>query len=267
MLNFRVIWKQVGGKEYNIMGKILSILLLSIILQACSQVKPNQNENGFASLNQEQIKQLITVSSEGWYDFKAQMTLMEKDGTTWKEVANFKAVIGRNGFGIGRGKKEISTINLVEKKEGAGKSPAGIFSLGQLMGYSSNPEGNVRWDYRQITTNDIGIDDPASLFYNQVIDTSKVKDIDFKSFETIRRDDNQYKWLYEINHNRENISGLGSLIFLHIWKSENRGTAGCTAISEENFKILRHWLDQDKNPVIIQAPNELKTQLLKDFAQ
>lgn len=245
--------------------KILLMGLLCLNIQACTQVKSNQKEEALLPKNQELTQQIILVETEGWNNFKASMTLLEKHENGWNEAGRFKAVIGKKGFGIGKGKTTQFDHNYIQKVEGDGKSPAGIFSLGQLMGYAPETDEYVHWDYRTLTKNDLGIDDPASLFYNQVIDTTEVKATDFKSFETMLRKDNQYKWLYEINHNRENIPGMGSLIFLHIWKNEKTGTAGCTAISEENFKILRHWLDQKKNPVIIQGPKELKSHLLQDF--
>ena len=48
--------------------------------------------------------------------------------------------------------------------------------------------------------------------------------------------------------------GKGSCIFLHIWKNETSGTAGCTAMERENIKTVLRLLDNRKNPVLIQMP-------------
>src|ERR1700730_4303940 len=57
-----------------------------------------------------------------------------------------------------------------------------------------------------------------------------------------------------IEHNWRPRPGFGSCIFLHVWDSARRGTVGCTAVSSANLEQLLHWLDAQKNPLIVQLP-------------
>ncbi len=54
---------------------------------------------------------------------------------------------------------------LVEKKEGDGKTPSGIYPLGPAFGYASSMDTGLA--YRQATDNDFWVDDVRSLQYNQ----------------------------------------------------------------------------------------------------
>ena len=43
-------------------------------------------------------------------------------------------------------------------------------------------------------------------------------------------------------------------MFFHVWNRDRSGTAGCTAVSLTDLERLIHWLDTDKNPLIVQLP-------------
>ncbi len=143
--------------------------------------------------------------------------------------------------------------NHGRKQEGDLKSPVGVFRLGKWMGYAPRLPVDNDFEYEQITDTTEGIDDPASVYYNQIIDAATVKG-DWHSFEKMKRIDGLYKWLIVIEYNPENQPGAGSMIFLHIWRNQNSGTAGCTAIAEQNMIELFKWLDKKKDPVMVQLP-------------
>jgi D-alanyl-D-alanine dipeptidase len=48
------------------------------------------------------------------------------------------------------------------------------------------------------------------------------------------------------------ISGNGSCIFLHIWKTPDTGTSGCTAMARENLEKVVRWLEPEKHPYLVQ---------------
>jgi D-alanyl-D-alanine dipeptidase len=97
-------------------------------------------------------------------------------------------------------------------------------------------------------------DDPGSLYYNRLVDRSKVAKVDWRSSEQMRRDDVRYKWGVVIDHNPTAIPGAGSCIFLHVWESPSSSTAGCTAMRERDLTGLIRWLDPNRHPVLIQMP-------------
>lgn len=204
-------------------------------------------------------RQAIVVVPAGWDDLQADFYLMEKDGKKWKKAVTTWAVLGKNGSAWGIGLHE-SPAGEKKKQEGDGRSPAGIFELGRCMGYAAAPSYTHSWPYEALTKDHIGVDDSESEYYNQVIDISKIQvgtgAIVFNSFETMLRKDDLYKWLFEVKHNSENKPNYGSLIFLHLWRAADKGTAGCTAVEESTMNTLLNWIDPAAHPVLILLPEE-----------
>jgi len=103
--------------------------------------------------------------------------------------------------------------------------------------------------YRQVFDDDIWVDDPDAPDYNQWV---KRNNTAAKSFEKMKRDDDQYKYGVVIEYNTSPVvKGHGSAIFLHIWKAKNKPTAGCVAVSEKDLLKILSWLDPGARPVII----------------
>jgi len=57
-----------------------------------------------------------------------------------------------------------------------------------------------------------------------------------------------------VEHNAAAVPGAGSCIFLHIWGGPAKGTAGCTAMAEEDLVRLLGWLDHKESPRLVQLP-------------
>jgi L,D-peptidoglycan transpeptidase YkuD (ErfK/YbiS/YcfS/YnhG family) len=209
----------------------------------------------------EDVHQIILVIAEGWDDCRARVTLFEKKTGKWEEFWNFPAVCGKKGMAWGIGLDEVCPGEAwyPVKREGDQKTPAGIFRLGECMGYAPRLTVNPKLSYRQIVESMQGVDDPASRHYNQIVNTALIGpgDIDWNSYEIMLRTDERYKWLIVIGHNPENLPGLGSLIFLHQCQDQATGTAGCTAVSEASILTTFKWLDPDRKPVIVQWPREI----------
>lgn len=214
--------------------------------------------------------QMVLVISANWDDLHARMYLCEKNKAKWCVQKSFPAVCGRKGMAWGIGMyPENSEGDLTPvKKEGDLKSPVGVFQFGECMGYSPGIAANPNFKYRQLTDSIQGVDDLNSQYYNRIVDTTDFKDktkVDWKSYEKMKRNDDLYKWLIVIKHNPGNTPGAGSLIFLHLWKNENSGTAGCTAIAEENMLEILKWLNTGKNPVFVQLPSEIYRRQFVDW--
>jgi L,D-peptidoglycan transpeptidase YkuD (ErfK/YbiS/YcfS/YnhG family) len=202
-------------------------------------------------------RQMLLALTECWDSFHVKLYLCENILGMWQVDKCFKAVCGQNGMAWGLGIYPASPAEQPQpaKQEGDRKSPAGIFSLGISMGYAPQLAVNSRLLYQQLTATMQGVDDTRSRHYNHIIDHSQLpqtEKADWNSHEVMRRADDLYKWLIVINHNPNNIPGSGSLIFMHIWKNENSGTAGCTALSEGSLLEILSWLDPAKDPVLVQ---------------
>jgi D-alanyl-D-alanine dipeptidase len=105
-----------------------------------------------------------------------------------------------------------------------------------------------------------GVDDPASRYYNQVVDEARLPDggtKDWASSEEMLRADGVYDWGVFVGHNHPKPVGgaeaRGSCIFLHRWSGPRAGTAGCTAMSPATLHNLLRWLDPAAEPVLVQT--------------
>jgi L,D-peptidoglycan transpeptidase YkuD (ErfK/YbiS/YcfS/YnhG family) len=86
-----------------------------------------------------------------------------------------------------------------------------------------------------------------------------------KSFETMRRDDKQYELGVVVSHNKDQVKQAGSCIFLHVQKSKDAPTAGCTSMSLDKMKKIVNWLDGSKNPILIQVPRSALEEIKELF--
>jgi D-alanyl-D-alanine dipeptidase len=195
-------------------------------------------------------KQLVVVVSPKTASVKATLLRYEKHGKSWKQIgAAIPVNLGRKGLAWGRGLH--SAKSGVQKKEGDQKSPAGLFRFGTAFGYAPEADVPFKLPYVSVTPTQICVEDSASIYYNQIVDETQVTK-DWKTRESMLRQDEQYKWGIFVKHNLPPEPGSGSCIFFHIWRKEGSGTLGCTAMAEENLLELMQWLDPAQKPLLIQ---------------
>lgn len=222
--------------------------------------KPERNAipAAFADSLPTECFQVVLVIAENVDRVPAKLWLLERQSSTarWTPVAGpMDASLGKNGVAWGYGDPPLPKPGgYPDKKEGDGRSPAGIFSVPYAFGVNSVAmagAAGVKLPWQECTETLRGIDDSASRYYNQVVDGSRVTDVDWNSAEIMRREDGLYNWGAAIAHNPSNQSGGGSCIFLHIWRGPGQGTAGCTALAEKDVLTILRWLDPAKSPRLI----------------
>ena len=195
-------------------------------------------------------QQLVVVVSPNEKRVKAQLYRFEKQGKRWKPVGESHAVnLGIKGLAWGKGLH--SPKPGLQKKEGDQKSPAGIFRFGEAFGYAPADSVALKIPYRPITATQICVEDPASRYYNQVVDAEEVAQ-DWEARESMLRSDEQYKWGIFVKQNLPPESDAGSCIFFHLWRKPGSGTLGCTAMPEDRLLDLMQWLDPKKEPLLMQ---------------
>lgn len=205
-------------------------------------------------------QQTILVVSEDFDSPKAKLECYENGKQLFKTI---EVNIGKNGMGWGLGEIVLTqNSNDPIKKEGDKKAPAGIFKLTNAFGYEK--ERNLKLPYLFASKSLICVDDSKSEFYNQIIDKKKSTP---NSFEWMRRDDHQYELGITVAHNKNAVEQRGSCIFLHVSKSKDAPTAGCTAMDLEDIKKIAEWLDKDKNPILIQIPKSSSKEILKLYPE
>lgn len=200
--------------------------------------------------------QLLTVTSSDWKEKQGSLQLYERanDDSSWTSVGtSIPVVLGKAGLAWGIG-LHPTTIEMPSKKEGDRKSPAGVFSLGTAFGLFPNSEMNhLKIEYLYLDEYIEAVDDPLSHHYNHIVSSKEITP-DWRSSEKMSEEP-LYTIGFVIHHNFQNPEvGAGSAIFFHIWRQEQSGTAGCTAMSQENLTTVLSWLERNKNPVLVQLP-------------
>ena len=204
--------------------------------------------------------QLMLVVTADWDATDGQMQLFQRAGDVkdWTALgAPDRIAVGRTGLAWGAG-LHAAQAQGPQKKEGDGKAPAGIFTLGEAFGYADQLKTGL--PYAPMSATNYCVDVPGSPLYNQIVDSRDVGDAAVKdSTEPMRRDihaqgDQRYKEGFVIQHNANNVPGVGSCIFAHLWKAPGEATAGCTAMAEPSMNRLLAWLDARKQPLLVQLP-------------
>jgi D-alanyl-D-alanine dipeptidase len=204
-------------------------------------------------LNQKfETSQLIVVKSDSWNKIEGKMTVYEYKNGRWNLVMNdIPIVTGRTGMAWAKGLHMDQLNSGILKKEGDGKSPAGIFRLSGLFGYQ-----DIRSKMNSLKVNErtFCVDDSKSDYYNQIVNTDTLKK-DWDSAETMLMKSDVYKFGIFVDYNVNPAKAqAGSCIFMHIWSGSNSPTAGCTAMKERDILKLINFLDKSKNPILVQAP-------------
>ena len=201
-----------------------------------------------------QPTQLIVVVTANMSANSGKLQRYEKEDSVWIKVGKVIDIkLGRNGLGWGIGLHQAPSSATIFKKEGDGKSPAGIFSLKQAFGYQPFV---VEYPYEVYKSTDHCVDDVNSKLYNKIVDSTKAQ-VDYKSKEHMKFPKDYYKYGIVVNHNHIDEAGAiksaGSCIFMHIKKVP---TAGCTVMSEREMKEIIMWLDINSNPLLVQGIEE-----------
>jgi D-alanyl-D-alanine dipeptidase len=210
-------------------------------------------------------EQIILVISKDFDASKAQLYTFEKKDTHYQKVFTpFSVNLGRNGLAWGEGIKAIEhKKNEPQKREGDGRAPSGIFSLGEAFGYTKNLTTKLHYIYADKEL--ICVDDISHKRYNQVLHVSNKNDI--KSYENMRRSDNLYEIGVIVKHNEKNIPSFGSCIFLHVEKNALSPTSGCTSMPKKKLSQLIQWLDAKKSPILIQVPQQYYPDILEIYPE
>ncbi len=225
------------------MKKILFLVSLFLPLLGYTSI---QNEN----------KQVLLVLADDWSSPSAKMWLFEKKDE-WEQLEDAIDVsLGFNGLAWGHGLHGNCPEEGPIRQESDLRSPVGIYSIDEIFGLQ--PLNNLEpfdLPYLHFTSSMEAVDDPQSEHYNKIVDTTKTPR-DWNSSELLWTIP-FYEYGATIGFNiNPTIAGLGSAIFMHIWKSPMHPTAGCTAMDKEDLLKVLHWLKKENHPVIVQLTKD-----------
>jgi len=233
----------------------LAVCLVLSLLAACAhRSAPASGE----AMRWSNATQLILVTTPDWNTPAGTLRTFVRNGSQWRQIGTATPVtIGRTGAAWGLGLNDVPADGP-QKREGDGRSPAGVFAIGTAFGYAAN--ASTALPYAPMDANDYCIDVPDSALYNRIVDAGEVgADAVAGSTEPMRRDlhangDQRYRLGFVIEHNAAARPGAGSCIFAHLWKSPTDATAGCTAMADAQMERILAWLDPVRHPVFVLLP-------------
>ncbi|MFC5436388.1 L,D-transpeptidase [Rhodanobacter umsongensis] len=203
-------------------------------------------------------RQLILVTTPGWNANHGTLRTFERDRQGWREVGRATPVtIGKAGAAWGLGLQPPQAAGPL-KLEGDGRSPAGVFRIGEAFGYAGRAATAL--SYRALSATDYCMDVSGTAQYNRIVDAKEVGAAAVKgSTEPMRRDlhahgDQRYRLGFVIEHNARAVPQAGSCIFAHLWKSPHDTTTGCTAMAMPVMRRLLAWLRPENQPVFVLLP-------------
>jgi L,D-peptidoglycan transpeptidase YkuD (ErfK/YbiS/YcfS/YnhG family) len=203
-------------------------------------------------------RQVVVVVTPDWNASQGALRTYERADGKWRQVGESEPVtVGRNGSAWGLGLHPDPKAGPL-KHEGDGRSPAGVFGIGDAFGYAQHADTALPYDAMQ--TSHYCMDVSGSPLYNRIVDTRSVgKDAVAGSTEPMRLDlhaagDQRYRLGFVIEQNPQARRGAGSCIFAHLWKQPTQSTAGCTAMADPTMARLLAWLRPDQHPVFVLMP-------------
>ncbi len=206
-----------------------------------------------------QVLQLLVVVSPDWNGLDGVLYRYQRGSPSlqWELVGSpIGVALGEQGMAWGRGLFDCSHEKGMHKKEGDWRAPAGVFSLGPAFGDERHQPYARKIPFLLVADGLECVDDPDSVHYNRFI-TEKTAHRDWKSSEKMKEIGFLYAIGLVIQHNLNPIKpGMGSAIFMHVWRQKGMGTAGCTAMEEKDLDELVSWLDMEQSPCLVQLPSE-----------
>lgn len=203
--------------------------------------------------------QVVFVVTPDWAATHGTLAAFERDGGgPWRQRGESHPVlIGRHGSAWGRGLHPPVDVGP-QKREGDGRSPAGVFAIGPAFGAAEACATGL--EYRPLSIDDWCIDVADSPLYNRIVSAREVGAAAVAgSTEPMRRDlhldgDTAYALGFVIGHNCDCRPGAGSCIFAHLQGDPPGPTAGCTAMTEDRLAALLRWLRADARPRFVLLP-------------
>jgi L,D-peptidoglycan transpeptidase YkuD (ErfK/YbiS/YcfS/YnhG family) len=228
---------------------VLALAPASVLAQPVV-AQPNPQQRLDSSL------QLIVVTTPDWDTVAGTLQRYgrREPGGPWNSVGGpVVIVVGKNG-----------TLDPV-KKEGDGKSPAGVFGFGTAFGEAARAPSGWNLPYTPLTPTVECVDDIHSRSYNRIVDRDTITP-DWDSSEHMLSVGQAYRWGAVIDYNSNpTLPSAGSCVFMHIWSGRRKGTAGCTAMPEMELEPILAWLDPSRAPVLVQLPRVQYERLRKGW--
>jgi L,D-peptidoglycan transpeptidase YkuD (ErfK/YbiS/YcfS/YnhG family) len=197
-------------------------------------------------------RQCVLVLAQDWTSSSGTLRLMERSAPAqpWQVARGpVPVLLGRHGLAPG-GALPHAPAGL-HKREGDGRSPAGVFALGTAFGFAPH---QTRLPFLLVQPDTVAVDDTHSRHYTQIVETSAIPQPDWRSAERMRAIPH-YRLGIAVEYNTTaRVPDAGSCIFIHCFATPKKTTSGCTAMPEPELGALLQWLDPAAHPRLVQLP-------------
>jgi L,D-peptidoglycan transpeptidase YkuD (ErfK/YbiS/YcfS/YnhG family) len=181
---------------------------------------------------------LVLVTTPSMNSLSANMRLYTRSATdqSWKQIGGSqRAVVGAAGLGWGNTFLQYRKEGEFEKHEGDRRTPAGFFRLGPSFGFSKSDLPR----YVRIKAGEtVCVEDPSSASYNKIARRSEIADA--ANLEDMSRTPLYRHGLF-VDYPTDRAGRRGSCIFIHIWQTAYKGTAGCIGLREDRVAMLQEF--------------------------
>ncbi len=195
--------------------------------------------------------------TEDWDSTLVTLTLHQRSDQGWSVVGDpWSGRLGRTGLVWGLGLHPLPK-GAVVKREGDGKSPAGVFAIGGVWGYDRSVRKFPNMPYRRITARDLWVEDVNSPSYNRHLVLDHDPHSEWEKKQQMKQGEYAHSLKLFIAHNAppKVVKGAGSAIFFHIWRDGgSKVTAGCTTMAEDKLRWLIARIDPAAKPVYVLLP-------------
>lgn len=208
----------------------------------------------------ESTGQVMVARAEHWDSSHAGLQRWERKegGGSWQRVGpEIPVRLGKHGLAWGRGLHPAQPG--LQKKEGDGRAPAGVFALGGAYGDAPDVPRRAGLSYRRVTPSDLWVEDVESPHYNRhlVLPEGRVPATEWERRQQMKQGDPAHKLKLFIAHNAGDavLPGAGSAIFFHIWREGGaKPSTGCTVMDEGALLELIAWTDPVRHPLYVLLP-------------
>ncbi len=196
-------------------------------------------------------ERLLVVRAAGMNVAQGEGQLWKREAGEWVAVgAPWAMTLGRNGMGWSHDQAGFAAKGEKVKREGDGRTPAGIFAAGEAFGMG--PAGLT--SRRELVDGTVCVDDTRSPLYNRIARLSEIGQ--GMSHEKMWRIGVYRSGLVIRNATSRKKRG-GSCIFLHVWKGPGKPTSGCIAAQEDHVQVVQLLFQGVPSAVAILPENAL----------
>jgi L,D-peptidoglycan transpeptidase YkuD (ErfK/YbiS/YcfS/YnhG family) len=242
----------------------MAVFFVVVVMSFCAVARADNSRLGLDA------KQMIVCISPNATSSEGTLQLFHRDDSgNWQvDSKPWPVLFGRHGMAWGRGLHPGQPGP--QKINGDGKNPAGLFKIGQVLGYAPRlPEGAKDWPYHQVTERDAWIDDPklSDLNYNHLYTLPAGAPYPaWWEKEHMHLGDFAYEYLVLIEHNYDDpVPESGNEIYFHVRRGEHYRTSGCTTMDLPHLVKLIKWLDPKANQMLAEMTRADYARLWKDW--